>query len=415
MVCFDGTWNGRRTGYASNVEHAASCLARSEREGVEQVVWYQPGVGTHYSVDRAMGGLFGFGISSAILSAYRFLSLNYAPGDEVSLLGFSRGAYAARSLANLIANPGLLWPEHLFNEVDRFWKAYGTRSKKVMSASHPTVDLEPVVPRTSDLPVWNVPVVFLGAFDTVGSLGKRGYAPGDHWHDMTLHPSVRVARHALAIDERRLRFAPVLWKDSPSGDPQVFDDLLLYPPPDPSTLPDVDAASRIKQVWFQGSHADVGGGATPWMDSDSLSTEALLWMLREAKHFAGLEINHHALMVSVGGMGNETEIGTDSSRWWWSLADLGRVTRQAVRPDPDFGGRLRRLEPRGADGVLVASTVLERLDENQSPPPTNLADFLHAAAGRGGVTAVTERVRRTRGLSWRAVSADPTRLFDRDA
>ena len=140
VVCFDGTWNGRRRpGRASNVEHAASCLARSEREGTEQVVWYQPGVGTNYGVDRAIGGLFGFGISSAILSGYRFLSLNYAPGDEVSLLGFSRGAYAARSLANLIANPGLLWPEHLFNEIERFWEAYGTRSEKVMSVSRPTV------------------------------------------------------------------------------------------------------------------------------------------------------------------------------------------------------------------------------------------------------------------------------------
>lgn len=299
--------------------------------------------------------------------------------------------------------------------MDRFWEAYGTRSQKVMSASRPTVDLEPVVPATRDLPVWNVPVVFLGAFDTVGSLGKRGHAPGDHWHDMTLHPSVRVARHALAIDERRLRFAPVLWKDSLSGDPQVFDDLLLYPPPDPPALPDVDAASRIKQVWFQGSHSDVGGGVTPWIDSDSLSTEALLWMLGEAKHYAGLEINHHALMVSVGGMGNETEIGTDSSRWWWSVADLGRVARQAVKPDPDFDGRLRRLEPRGADGVLVASTVLQRLGEKQAPPPKNLADFLDAATGRGGVTAATEPVRRTQGLSWSTVSEDPTRLFDHDA
>lgn len=82
VVCFDGTRNGRRPGRASNVEHAASCLARSERGGTEQVVSYQPGVGTHYGVDRAMGGLFGFGISSAILSGYRFLSLNYAPATR---------------------------------------------------------------------------------------------------------------------------------------------------------------------------------------------------------------------------------------------------------------------------------------------------------------------------------------------
>jgi uncharacterized protein (DUF2235 family) len=33
---------------------------------------------------------------------------NYAPGDQLYLFGFSRGAYTVRSLAGLIRNSGIL-------------------------------------------------------------------------------------------------------------------------------------------------------------------------------------------------------------------------------------------------------------------------------------------------------------------
>ena len=45
---------------------------------------------------------------ATIEEAYRFLVFAYAPGDEIFLVGFSRGAYTARSLAGLIRNCGIL-------------------------------------------------------------------------------------------------------------------------------------------------------------------------------------------------------------------------------------------------------------------------------------------------------------------
>ena len=39
---------------------------------------------------------------------YNFVCTNYADGDEIILIGFSRGAFTARSVADMIGNLGLL-------------------------------------------------------------------------------------------------------------------------------------------------------------------------------------------------------------------------------------------------------------------------------------------------------------------
>lgn len=40
--------------------------------------------------------------------AYSFISNNYAPGDEIYLVGFSRGAFTVRAIAGVIGAVGLL-------------------------------------------------------------------------------------------------------------------------------------------------------------------------------------------------------------------------------------------------------------------------------------------------------------------
>jgi uncharacterized protein (DUF2235 family) len=54
-----------------------------------------------------------------VYGAYNFLCLNYSPGDEIFLFGFSRGPYTARSIAGFICQVGLLAPLMLdhFNEI----------------------------------------------------------------------------------------------------------------------------------------------------------------------------------------------------------------------------------------------------------------------------------------------------------
>jgi len=48
------------------------------------------------------------GLDDDIRELYSFLCQNYADGDEIILTGFSRGAFTARSVADLVASVGLL-------------------------------------------------------------------------------------------------------------------------------------------------------------------------------------------------------------------------------------------------------------------------------------------------------------------
>src|SRR5262249_56794841 len=78
-----------------------------------QQLYYDPGVGTGGGlIERLAGGCSGKGLSANILGAYRFLSLNYKPGDNIYLFGYSRGAFTARSLCGFVAASGLLRAEH---------------------------------------------------------------------------------------------------------------------------------------------------------------------------------------------------------------------------------------------------------------------------------------------------------------
>ena len=76
---------------------------------MQQVVYYHFGVGSQGGViDRVVNGALGQGLSENVREAYSFLANNYAPGDEIFLLGFSRGAYTARAVAGVISVVGLL-------------------------------------------------------------------------------------------------------------------------------------------------------------------------------------------------------------------------------------------------------------------------------------------------------------------
>lgn len=75
-------------------------------------MYYQAGVGTGISTwDHFVGGGTGLGLSENIREAYSFLVDNYAMGDKIFLVGFSRGAYTARSIGGLISQLGLLSKE----------------------------------------------------------------------------------------------------------------------------------------------------------------------------------------------------------------------------------------------------------------------------------------------------------------
>ena len=93
----------------SNVTRISRALNRVDRNGKPQIIYYHSGVGTGFSiVDSISGGLTGRGISENIREVYSFIATNYSPGDEIVLIGFSRGAFTVRSVASMIRDIGLL-------------------------------------------------------------------------------------------------------------------------------------------------------------------------------------------------------------------------------------------------------------------------------------------------------------------
>lgn len=273
VICCDGTWNKpdqKVDGVVSptNVVKLKNCLAAVDRAGNPVSVYYHPGVGTDGNwFDQFWGGALGKGLDQHIMGAYSWLCENWQPDSRVFLFGFSRGAYTVRSLVGFVQRCGLLSLDNLTDDEkwakieDLFHRGY-RQNPAGLRVEGPFPHIVGATP-----PLDQVTFDFMGVWDTVGALGipdDMGFLnlldnPAHYrFHDTSLHPSVKIARQALAMDEIRSSFAPTRWTIVPDG-------------------------CDCKQVWFPGCHSDVGGG---FLDA-GLSDGALQWMISEAKK-AGL-------------------------------------------------------------------------------------------------------------------------------
>ena len=109
----------------SNVTRFCRALKSKTANGIPQIVYYQAGIGSENNwYDHLIGGGTGMGISENIRAAYAFIAENYQEGDEVFIVGFSRGAFTARSVAGLISAIGLLTRRGMsyFYEVFTDWE-----------------------------------------------------------------------------------------------------------------------------------------------------------------------------------------------------------------------------------------------------------------------------------------------------
>src|SRR4051812_1845331 len=94
VLCSDGTGNAGGKGYGTNVWRIYNAINHQPRPDLQQVAFYDDGVGSQdYKFLRAIGGAFGWGISDNLRQTYAFLMLHYRPGDRIYLFGFSRGAF----------------------------------------------------------------------------------------------------------------------------------------------------------------------------------------------------------------------------------------------------------------------------------------------------------------------------------
>ncbi|MET0182621.1 MAG: DUF2235 domain-containing protein [Caulobacterales bacterium] len=280
VVCCDGTWSTLGQDRLTNVALTARAIAGRDADGNPQIVYYDDGVGVEVGRMDALSAAFGRGLDYKILEAYEFLTLNYEPGDQIYLFGYSRGAYTVRSLAGFVRKCGILRRQH----ADRSKQAIELYRRRDISVDSP----EAVEFRNSFAAAWpklqpdgintimggdsyDLRIKYLGVWDTVGALGIPRRLPfaGQvnkkyEFHDLALSRAVLNARQAVAIDEQRNPFTPTLW----------------------TNLSDFNvpgAAPRVMQQWFPGDHGGVGGGCA----TQALSSGPLLWVAEGAEE-AGL-------------------------------------------------------------------------------------------------------------------------------
>ncbi|GJM13429.1 MAG: hypothetical protein DHS20C12_18320 [Pseudohongiella sp.] len=266
VICADGTWNRPEEDIEKDFPTNVLKLARSIEPSsgqLKQHVFYDWGLGSYHN--NMSAGATGRGIHKNILDGYRYIVQNYSHGDKIFLFGFSRGAYTVRALSGLINNCGILKRPDA-NRITEAWDIY----KSANSKNHPSG----VGARKfrADHCHRSRRVHFVGVWDTVGALGipfsLMGLFEGkDEFYDTKMGSNVSFARHALAIDEQRQDFQPTIWESRTGVD--------------------------LKQVWFAGVHADIGGSYPPDKDSNLIAADApLKWMLSEAEE-QGLKLEPH--------------------------------------------------------------------------------------------------------------------------
>lgn len=292
VVFSDGTGQEGGVGDNTNIYKLFNMI---EDRTQQQISFYDRGLGTGWR--KVSGNVSGAGISQNIMECYSFIFEHYEAGDQIYLFGFSRGAATVRSLSGFIHYFGMLpksRPELIEAAYDIYKISDEEKRKKTAAdfiKKHHTM--------------W-VKIKFLGCFDTVAALGVpvkpisvvMDKIPGfEHeFHNFRLSQSVEHAVQALAIDDERETFHPILWDA------------------------ECEPGQTIKQVWFCGMHTDVGGG---YPESD-LSDIPFEWMKNQAVA-KGLRIypNHKVVIKGDvnGVMHNSrgegwTKLYTKKERFW---------------------------------------------------------------------------------------------------
>ncbi|KAF8493850.1 hypothetical protein JB92DRAFT_3084909 [Gautieria morchelliformis] len=282
VVCIDGTSNQFGPNNTNVIELYSQLI-----KGDDQLTYYNSGIGTYAKpswkswsyvkqvVDNKIDLAIAWNFEKIVIAAYRWLSQNYQEGDRIYLFGFSRGAYQVRALAGMIHKVGLV---HKGNEEqipfayelyadEKSVNYYPPQPKKLLQRLH--LRKRPVKPTPVNMAERfkttfsreNVRVHFIG--DTVSSVGtvRNKVLP---LTDETDH--VCFFRHALALDERRVKYLP----EYAHGDaPQIS-----QPTKTSST-----SRPHIKEVWFPGTHSDMclnlnlelGKTSGLWMSYEAIS------------------------------------------------------------------------------------------------------------------------------------------------
>ncbi|KAG8769354.1 hypothetical protein FRC12_005007 [Ceratobasidium sp. 428] len=306
IICVDGTSNQ----FSEKNTNVVELYSRIKKDNT-QLTYYNSGIGTYakpfwlsyaYIKQRALNFMdlfIAWNFDKVVLGAYRWLADTYEPGDQVFLFGFSRGAYQVRTLAAMIEVVGLIHPGNQ-EQIPFAWDLYSNddpsakQFKKTFCRKH--VDLH-----------------FVGVWDTVASVGltNRPFPLTDKCDHITHF------RHALALDERRVKFVPEHIKHKYD----LVEDPTTEEPEDPTSgavewvSPEEEAKGNVsvKEVWFAGAHSDIGGGNKVNHTLDR-GGEPLKWMMEEAEE-AGLSLRLYDVKIGTP----HAEVIESLTGLWWIL------------------------------------------------------------------------------------------------
>ena len=249
VVILDGTMSSLAEGCETNAGLAYKLLCEvSQPENL--TIHYEAGIQWR-DWSNTWDVMTGRGINLLIKRAYGVVAARYRAGDRIVLMGYSRGAFGVRSLAGVIDVVGLVRDdvatEDVIEQAYRHYRAGGDGPAVQAFRDeycHADVQVEAVA-------VW----------DTVKALGLRlpvvwRWGQASHaFHTHALGPHIRNGFHALAKDERRAAYTPVMWACPP------------------------DWQGHMEQVWFRGNHSDVGGQVWQYPLARPLANIPLVWML----------------------------------------------------------------------------------------------------------------------------------------
>ncbi|CAE6459951.1 unnamed protein product [Rhizoctonia solani] len=219
---------------------------------------YLPGVGSGSNRNpyNLLVRLFGSTIVDNIVDAYLHVAKHYEAGSKVYLFGYSRGAFVVRKVASLIYRIGII------REREDMLKLWDRHERPV------AWNLIDSTPRGSAIRIQALIV-----WDTVGAI--RSVHPKSKMEadilgmsDAELPPNVDHALHVVAFHENRKLFRVTLFE------------------------PDPKQQHKLKEVWFPGAHADVGGGGHVKAGLPSIN---LIWIIGELQANCSLFISHDEL------------------------------------------------------------------------------------------------------------------------
>lgn len=297
ILCADGTGNRGGETPDTNVYRMYHAVELHDpKRQRPQITYYDNGVGTSTNkYIRTVSGALGFGFRDNVKDLYEYLARHYKKGDLVYVFGFSRGAATVRAFAGFLEKCGLIDPDHASCEVDgefNYDKFVERIDEAFENYRKGTGDVFKAGPGVNE-----VRIKFMGIWDTVSALGFPYQRVGDSlleglierplpvWLALALdrvfdfgpfahrfykdpEKIVDHVYHAIAIDDERKSFLPLVW-----------DENLIE--------------GKITQVWFTGMHSDVGGS----YNQTGLAYVTMEWMMERAGHH-GLDFVQGALQGS---------------------------------------------------------------------------------------------------------------------